>query len=824
MNFTKLFFTLLYSVCFLHVVGQSVVLNEVVASNKSGLKDDDGEYSDWIELYNNTASDISLFGWTITDDIKDSRKWAFPEVVMPAGTYLVVFASEKDRKTDNKYLHTNFKLNEKGEYLALFNSDGQKVSAVSPYPGLKDNQSAGLFGGRWTVFKNPSPGALNNYLQLSELPSPFFSEKYGVHENPFYLNILCPADFASVYYTTDGSTPSKINGKLYTGPILIDKTTVVRAIAVLQDNLNFDFANSRVETRSFIFLESLYKQPNNPEGYPFNWGLYTYTPERAIADYEMDQELTSEALYKEKIKETIYNMPIISLVTHKKFIFGGDADPDSGGIYIFTAPPIGGFSTGRDWERPVSFEYIDNVNNIYLQENAGLQLHGGHSRLPEKSPKHSLRLDFQSKYGAPKLFYPLFGESQAGEINSFILRAGYGNTWLHMSEGERGNAIYTRDAWAKRTKRRMGHFSTNTQYAHLFINGIYWGMYNPTERVNDDYLADYLGGDNKDYDVIKEAEDGGGVHASDGTIDAWNLLLDLSSKSADNAMYNKIIENSLLDFDDFIDYMLLNFYGANGDWDHHNWIAFRNRVNPGSGFRFLCWDSEHVLKSLGTNILNENNARCPSRIFQNLMQNENFKKKVDERILATCFGDGALSSKVALETWNKLADEVDVALFAEAARWGDYRKDVHQYTSTGKLYRKEVHYDAKAKYMREEYFPKRTNEFIKQLRNAGWLTSENPTAIEENIEGISELKLSCYPNPFTSNTNISYNLKYDTEVELSIFDLTGRKIETVYKGKQSQGPQNFNFETSKLSVGTYICRIILKGQNANTAILKMVKL
>lgn len=806
------------------VAGQTVIINEVVASNKSGLKDDDGQYSDWIELHNTSGLSVSLKGWSISDDRTNPTKWIFPEVEILPLSYIVVFASEKNRTTNKNYLHTNFKLNEKGEYLAVYDNYGKKINEVAPYPNLTENQSAGLFGGRWTVFKTPTPGKFNDHLSLAVLPTPFFSENHGIYENPFYLNIYSPVDFASVYYTTDGSTPTKTNGKLYLNPILIDRTTILRAIAVVPDNFGFDLADSRVLTRSYIFIESLFKQPNNPEGYPFYWGLYTYTSARAKADYEMDPELMSESLYKEKVKTTMYDMPIISIVTNKKFLFNGDADADSGGIYMFTAPPIGGFETGRDWERSVSFEYINPSKNIYLQEDCGLQIHGGHSRLPEKSPKHSFRIDFQSEYGSPKLFYPLFGEGQASEINSFFLRAGYGNTWLHMSEGERTLAIYTRDAWAKKTKRKMGHFSTNTQYAHLFLNGIYWGIYNPTERVNDEYLAYYLGGDKSDYDIIKEDEDGAGVNASDGTIDAWNLLQEMSTKAADNAIYSQIIDNSLLDIDDFIDYMLLNFYGANGDWDHHNWIAFRNRVDPGKGFRFLCWDSEHVLKNLGSNILDENNARCPSRIFQNLLKNEAFKKCVNERIIATCFGDGALTAKTALDTWNKLADEVDVSLFAEAARWGDYRKDVHPYTSTGKLYRKENHYDSRAKYMREEYFPKRTIEFVKQLRIAGWLTSEDPTSLEGVFEEVNSLKLSNYPNPFTLSTTINYNLKSKCEVELSVYDLAGRKIETLYKNDQQQGSYSFVFDTSKLAKGTYICKIILKGNNTATAVLRLIRL
>lgn len=823
----KILFVFTIFCCFLifPVAGQSVVINEVVASNKLGLKDDDGQYSDWIELYNTTGLTVSLKGWSITDDRTNPAKWIFPDVEILPRSYIVVFASENDRTTNKNYLHTNFKLNEKGEYLAVFDINGKKINEVAPFPFLLDDQSAGLFGGRWTVFKTPTPGSFNDHLSLSVLPSPNLSENHGVYENPFYLNISCPVDFASIYYTTDGSTPSRTNGQLYSTPLLIDKTTILRAIAVIPDNIGFEFADSRVLTRSFIFIESLFKQPNNPEGYPVNWGLYTYTSARAKADYEMDPELMSEALYKEKVKATMYDMPIVSIVTHRDFLFNGVADADSGGIYMFTAPPINGFETGRDWERPVSFEYINSSKNIYLQEDCGLQIHGGHSRLPEKSPKHSFRVDFQSEYGAPKLFFPLFGEGQASEINSFILRAGYGNTWLHMSDGERALAIYTRDAWAKRTQRKMGHFSTNTQYAHLFLNGIYWGVYNPNERVNDEYLSYYLGGNSKDFDVIKQDESGSGVSASDGTIDAWNLLQDLSAKAADNAVYNQIIDNSLLDIDNFIDYMLLNFYGANGDWDHHNWIAFRNRVDPGKGFRFLCWDSEHVLKNLGSNILNENNARCPSRIFQNLLKYPAFKTRVNQRIGISCFNKGALTSEVALETWQNLANEVDISLYAEAARWGDYRKDVHQYTSVGKLYRKEVQYDARAKYMREEYFPKRTDEFIKQLKDAGLFNGiiEDPTSVY-NIYDEVKINFTNYPNPFYLSTTIEYNIKSVCNVNLIVYDLAGRKIDVLVNGNQEPGSYKFVYDTSGLMPGTYICRITLNGVASTEGVLRMIKL
>ncbi len=92
-------------------IGQSVQFNEMVALNTAGLTDEAGSYSDWIELVNTSSAPISLEGWTLTDDRANPQKWTFPAVTIAPGSYLVVFASEKDIKV-GPFLHTNFKLNE----------------------------------------------------------------------------------------------------------------------------------------------------------------------------------------------------------------------------------------------------------------------------------------------------------------------------------------------------------------------------------------------------------------------------------------------------------------------------------------------------------------------------------------------------------------------------------------------------------------------------------------------------------------------------------------------------------------------------------------
>ena len=111
-------------------------INEFLAVNNRGLADRDGEATDWIEIYNPGAKAVSLNGWSLTDNAESLDKWRFPNVTLGPKKYLVVFASGKDRTAGNE-LHTNFKLNRDGEYLALVQPDGSTAATefMPAYPG-----------------------------------------------------------------------------------------------------------------------------------------------------------------------------------------------------------------------------------------------------------------------------------------------------------------------------------------------------------------------------------------------------------------------------------------------------------------------------------------------------------------------------------------------------------------------------------------------------------------------------------------------------------------------------------------------------------------
>lgn len=556
---------------------------------------------------------------------------------------------------------------------------------------------------------------------------PLFSHKHGFYDSPFTLTISRISPGSSVYYTTDGSAPGLSNGTLYTSPLYIDSQSVIRAVEI-KDN-----QPGKVATCTYLFLDDVIRQPNNPEGYPAAWGPYTGISGTAVADYEMDPELMAIPGFADSVKAGLLDLPVISLATDPDNLFLKSTDPLTGGIYIYTGPPLTNTTngTGYGWERPVSFEYFDSGNRVSYQADCAVELQGNHGRRAEKSPKHSFRLTFKSAYGPAKLEYPLFGTGADSVHNSVILRAGFGNTWIHWSQSERAMAQYLRDRWTKDTQAAMGHLASNGFFVHLFINGLYWGIYNPSERLDKDFAERYMGGDEEDYDVIKDYSE-----VADGDILAWNTMMSLANAGlATNEAYKRI-QGKLPDgtsnpaIEPYVnvvnlaDFMLLNFYGGNWDWDHHNWVAIRNRIDPFRGFEFFCWDGEHMVEGVDANILSENNNNCPSRVFQKMRENEEFRRLFADRVQKHCFNGGVLTSSAAADRWLWRANQIDKAVHAESARWGDYRRDVHRWqTAPYELYTKESFWQPQMDYIMNTYFPNRTQSFIASLRAAGLFPS-----------------------------------------------------------------------------------------------------
>ena len=549
---------------------------------------------------------------------------------------------------------------------------------------------------------------LSLLLSLAVQAQPKFSEPHRLYDAGSLTVSITGSEGADIRYTTDGSEPSA-QSRLYSKPLMVDKTTILRAVEVKDGKVS-----SAISTVSYIFTQSVVSQSDSPEGYPEEWGKYTQIKGTAKADYGMDPEMTGDASLRSKIEAGLKELPILSIVTDKDNLFSHENDEERGGIYIFTGPPVGD-ATGHGWTRAASAELFGGPQQHDLSTTCGLRLHGGHGRLAEKNPKHSLRLVFKEIYGPKTLKYPVFGEDETDQFNQLVLRCHFGNSWQHWSEGNRQKAQYTRDVWARRMQRKLGCTSVNALYVHLFLNGMYWGIYNIAERVDDQYGKAHLGGSKSDIDVIKVEEDGGNhIEASEGTLDAWNQLVVAAPKASSAKGYEEL--KKLLDIDAFIDYMLINQYAGNTDWAHHNWYAIYRRGEGSQGFRFLCWDTELIFDNPKENVLGKNNGDdTPTGIFQHLMKNRQFAQQYVNRANELLSNGGLLSEASVVAVWDSLYHTIDLALYDEAARWGDYRRDVHKYQTKGELYTVDNQYMNERNRLLTEYFSVRSQRVLKDI-------------------------------------------------------------------------------------------------------------
>ncbi|MDA3822992.1 MAG: CotH kinase family protein, partial [Bacteroidales bacterium] len=577
---------------------QNVRINEIMPLNASVIQDADGDYSDWIEIYNPTDNDVSLENWCLSDDKFNLKKWKFPEITIKSNEYLLVFASGKNRRFSDWELHLNFRLHSAGENLAFSDSTGNIISEFEPFfPALDTNNSFGVDNGIWYVYSTSSPEMANDTGTYSTIPPPVFSDERGFYYGDFNLELSAYSPSAGIFYTTDGSDPD-INSNLYTEPLRINTTTVVRAMAISRGLV------SNIISHSYIFPEKVIFQGNNPAGYPAYFGQEGITD--YPADYEMDPEYIIDSGYANPVKLALTELPVVSLSTLKENLFSGKNDILTGGIYMFPT---------TDWERPVALEYFDSKTGESFNVHAGIKIHGGASRQLRNSPKKSFRISFRSMYGPSKLNYPVFGRENAARFNNILLKAGYNNTIIHWDHNQREDATYINDIWMKDTQSSSGEPSGNSRYAHLYINGIYWGIFIIAERLDNDFCASYMRGDKEDFDVIKDY-----TEVLDGDKVAWEQLIHMVHQDvSQNENYYKIIGKNnqgetdrnmtrYLEVENLVDYMLINFYGGNLDWDHHNWVAARNRNLGTEGFRFFCWDSERTLEQIGENVVAEFNS------------------------------------------------------------------------------------------------------------------------------------------------------------------------------------------------------------------------
>lgn len=586
---------------------------------------------------------------------------------------------------------------------------------------------------------------------LRILPPVAFSAARGFVDAPFDLVMTHPVAGAVVRYTLDGSLPAADRGLVADGPLRIERTTTVRALAVRPG-----WAASPVTTHSYLFVAERLRQGVDAPGFPPFWGVYPEGNDQGQpvrADYAVDGRVVDDPRYADAIVDDLKAIPSLMVTADRADLF--DA---ARGIY---SRPL---ERGRDWERPASFELLRADGRPGFQIDAGLRIAGGWSRKPDGTLKHSFAVRFRGDYGPGKLSYPLFdGPDGQPEppftFDSLRLRGGQADTFIYFP----GKAQYVHDEWGRRSQRDMGWTAARGTWVHLYLDGLYWGLYNLTEELDADFMADHLGGEARHWDVIRahnEIRDLDHYDLADGDDAGWLALLALRRNgpaepdAIDRATYGRVAQ--LLDLAQHADYTLLELYADNWDWPANNFVAARNRA-VGGPFQLFAWDMEHSLglrQAPGESYCGPCNDRTdvdtclghPQRCGRTVdtpgvaglhgwlaRGSAEYRLLFADRARRHLFEDGALTPGPAADRFATAAGEIERAIVGESARWGDgpwqertksenwrfIRFAIADNAQLGRPQNRDDHWRPERDRLLRELYPGRTADVIAQLCQAG---------------------------------------------------------------------------------------------------------
>lgn len=623
-----------------------------MSSNNNTIFDEEGDSSDWLEIFNSSEASVSLLGYYLSDDLEALNKWPIPAINLAPKSYLIIYCSSKDRSDIDMPLHTNFNLDASGEDILLVKGE-DVIQQIPPVVLDEDIAFAAFPDDDHTFLKTSfaSPGG-PNLLDLEVQ----FSHDAGFYENPFELSINFDNSVLSnleIRYTLTGEEPTSTDD-LFINSIFVDYRSQEENL-LANIPCTPDFADWKGEN---YYTEWAPPSEKIAKGNVFRAAAF-------LAGQRISRIGTRTYFVFPEGKER-YEFPVVSISCATDSLFSFER-----GIYVPGAALENDdliwsgnyFNKGLDWERRSSFEYFDDGEAVVNQE-IGIRIHGGKTR---GAAQKTLRLYARSSYGDKKFDYPFFKNKDQSSYKRLLLRSTMG-TWT--------NTIIA-DAFAHQAAKDLNLDIQEYQPVIVFLNGEYWGIHDLREHFDGHKLAEDYGLDKDDINlyssygsVIQGESDTEFIYLRDQYL--------VQNDITDPQVYDHIKER--IDIDHLIDYFFTEIYFNNPDWPGNNSKMWRSESYDNK-FRWLFFDLDggmgqnRIDDTLLARILGGSSADgedgWENALISTLIKNETFKNQFISRakyLLQETFSPESLFPLV-----RQMTAEYEAEIKEHFERWNNWQ-------------------------------------------------------------------------------------------------------------------------------------------------------
>lgn len=680
-----------------------ILITELMTRNHATLQDQDGDFSDWIELQNMSGADINLEGWSLSD--RDNRDGlVFPAYLLPADSCFVVFASGKNRPLD---LHAPFSLSA-GETLYLKDPAGN-IIAQAECADLEADRSYSLrTDGSWKESLYPTPWQENTAagydawqdsllptgpLQINEVlvsdPNNHFSKYDGsdwvelknissdsvslaewylsddddnLRKAPLPAADLAPGELAVVRCDQIGLSLNSSNEELFLSQ---EETGLCDWLSLRDIPYGGSYGRMSGKNGSFFFAKAS-PDEENTDGYRRISAMPTATtPDGVFASSDpvvLDLQADGEIYYtfdaSVPTKDSL-SWKGTTIVPASCIIRAISVEPGALPSRVLTL----NYFIGEEFSLPVlsivsdnkqafhemysvGWKNLERSGNVSWYEdggsfsmNCGFSMHGDTSLVLRKK---SMSISFRGSYGQARLNYDLFG----GGLTSFsdlLLRGGQ----------DQLSAIIRNELCENLALSASDHIvASRSRYCVVYIDGKYTGIYALSEKLNEQHYADLMGvSRNSVVDYGSEVPKNSDLYED-------VFVFCSSHNMAEEENYLHI--QTLLDLDSLIDWVFLEGFFANSDLTYGNLRFIRSSEGDGL-WRLVFYDLDATLAQPYLNhatLLHRNNVQCylTTYLFADLMANKDFRSRFLTR--AAELLNGPLADEMVLAEIDKLSKEI----------------------------------------------------------------------------------------------------------------------------------------------------------------------